>query len=177
MVLNSGWGAELRKRRLWSATCQICVREQKKKPVKLGGFKVKRVGVGRRIQPFGCFALTNVEAPLRIKKMRRFVSGVLSSYQKRSLSHRSLRFFSSTTSLPNSDSPSPSSSSSAAMPTPVTLETINPKVWFFFFFFFDYIASGVLFLWFCNWVCFFFFSFSLISSLFYWVFGLCLCLF
>ncbi|RVX17060.1 Alanine aminotransferase 2, mitochondrial [Vitis vinifera] len=60
--------------------------------------------------------------------MRRFVSGVLSSYQKRSLSHRSLRFFSSTTSLPNSDSPSPSSSSSAAMPTPVTLETINPKV-------------------------------------------------
>ncbi|XP_034696013.1 alanine aminotransferase 2 [Vitis riparia] len=58
--------------------------------------------------------------------MRRFVSGVLSSYQKRSLSHRSLRFFSSTTSLPNSDSPS--SSSSAAMPTPVTLETINPKV-------------------------------------------------
>ncbi|WJZ94202.1 hypothetical protein VitviT2T_013079 [Vitis vinifera] len=58
--------------------------------------------------------------------MRRFVSGVLSSYQKRSLSHRSLRFFSSTTSLSNSDSPS--SSSSAAMPTPVTLETINPKV-------------------------------------------------
>ncbi|KAJ9691814.1 hypothetical protein PVL29_011097 [Vitis rotundifolia] len=58
--------------------------------------------------------------------MRRFVSGVLSSYQKRSLSHRSLGFFSSTTSLPNSDSPS--SSSSAAMPTPVTLETINPKV-------------------------------------------------
>lgn len=51
---------------------------------------------------------------------------MLSSYQKRSLSHRSLRFFSSTTSLPNSDSPS--SSSSAAMPTPVTLETINPKV-------------------------------------------------